>query len=254
MPKLMNVDATEVHKTLSNFNYSAVEISKLEGSEYTIVQLLIDESSSVSSFQNELTSAIKVVVDSCQKSPRSENLLMRVATFGTGRNSTVHEIHGFTLLSNINKSDYDGQVAPMGMTPLYDATLDAVESLSGFGKQLSDQDYFCNGIFFVVTDGWENASRVATTDKIKNAIAKIRVSESLESVKAILIGVNDTDSSVAAELKKFRDEVGFDEYISVGEATAGKLAKLAQWVSHSISSTSQALGTGGASQPVSFSL
>ena len=34
----------------------------------------------------------------------------------------------------------------------------------------------------------------------------------------------------------------------------GKLAKLAQWVSASISSTSQALGSGGPSQSVSFTI
>jgi hypothetical protein len=36
----------------------------------------------------------------------------------------------------------------------------------------------------------------------------------------------------------------------MGNVTPGKLAKLAQFVSKSISSQSQALGTGGASQPV----
>jgi hypothetical protein len=53
-------------------------------------------------------------------------------------------------------------------------------------------------------------------------------------------------------LENFRINAGLDEYISIGDATAGKLAKLAQFVSQSVSSQSQALGTGGASQPVSF--
>ena len=251
MPNFMNVDADEVHKTTSNFKYSAIEIDKLEGSEYTVVQILVDATGSVFNFKTELESAVKSVVESCKKSPRSENLLVRVATFNS---NGIEEVHGFTLLSNINVDDYDGCVTPAGMTPLWDASLNAVESLQTYGKQLFAQEYLCNGIFFVITDGGENSSRVADLDKIKSTISNIRVNEELESVDAILIGVNDTHTSLRQELGKYKDDAGFDQYVSLGDVSPGKLAKLAQWVSNSISSTSQVLGTGGASQPVSFTI
>lgn len=251
MPNLMNVDANEVHKTVSNFKYSAVEIDKLEGSEYTIVQILVDSTGSVFSFKDQLESAVKSVVESCKKSPRSENLLIRVATFNSGG---VDEVHGFTLLSNINVDDYTGCVNPGGMTPLWDASLNAVESLQTYGKQLFNQEYLCNGIFFVITDGGENSSRTATLDKINSTIETIRMNEELESVDAILIGVNDTDTGLKRELEKYKDDAGFNQYVSLGDVSPTKLAKLAQWVSNSISSTSQVLGTGGASQPVSWNI
>jgi len=259
MPLLMNTDANEAHKTLSAFQFSGVEADKLGGSEYTLVQLMVDESSSVCSFQAELTESIKTVVDACQKSPRSENLLLRVATFSSGyQKNNINEIHGFCTLPSINKSDYDGKINPSGSTPLYDATLNAVESLQSYAANLNAQDYFCNGIFFVITDGEENSSTIANGTqgllKIKNAISKLKTSETLDSVKAILIGVNDSDSQIKTYLDNFKTEAGFDEYISVGDATAGKLAKLAQFVSRSISSTSQALGSGGPSKPVDFNL
>ncbi len=251
MPNFMNVDANEVHKTVSNFKYSAVEIDKLEGSEYTIVQILVDATGSVYGFKNELEEAIKAVVESCKKSPRSENLLVRVATFNS---NGIDEVHGFTLLSSINVDDYTGCVTPSGMTPLWDATLNAVESLQTYGKQLFEQEYLCNGTFFVITDGGNNVTKVATLDKIKNSINNIRVNEELESVDAVLIGVNDTDSMLKAELDKYKEDAGFNQYISLGDVSPSKLAKLAQWVSQSISNTSQVLGTGGASTPVSFSI
>ena len=251
MGKLMNVDADEVHKTVSNFKYSAVEIDKLEGSEYTIVQILVDATGSVYNFKTELESAIKSVVESCKKSPRSENLLIRVATFNS---NGVDEVHGFTLLSNITVDDYDGCVTPAGMTPLWDASLNAVEALQTYGKQLFQQEYLCNGIFFVITDGGENSSRVANIDKIKSTIENIRINEELESVDAILIGVNDNNTSLKQELDNYKVEAGFDQYVSLGDVSPGKLAKLAQWVSNSISSTSQVLGTGGSSQPVSWNI
>ena len=91
-------------------------------------------------------------------------------------------------------------------------------------------------------------------DKIKSTVNSIRVNEELESVDAILIGVNDSDSYLKQELEQYKADAGFDQYVSLGDVSPGKLAKLAQWVSNSISSTSQVLGTGGASQPVSWNI
>jgi hypothetical protein len=52
------------------------------------------------------------------------------------------------------------------------------------------------------------------------------------------------------EMMTGRSEVGITQFIDAGDATKGKLAKLAAFVSQSISSTSQALGTGGPSQAI----
>ena len=255
MPDLMNKTPAEVHKTTNGFQFSCVEIDSLEASEYTLGNILVDETGSVSGFEKELEKCIKTAVGACQKSPRSENLLMRVGKFGSHISNSIEEIHGFNLLSNIDVDNYDGKINPMGMTPLLDATLDSIETLEAQAKILVDQEYLCNGIFFVITDGGENCSRTATEAKVKDAFARIRKEEKLESIKSILIGVNDTDCKDL--LNQFKDDCGFDEFISMGEVTPGKLAKLAHWVSESVSSTSQALGTGGASQPIaapSFSL
>jgi uncharacterized protein YegL len=124
--------------------------------------------------------------------------------------------------------------------------------MENYAKTLVDQDYFCNGILFVLTDGEENSSRVATLAKIKTAMQNVRKNESLESIKMILVGVNDNDTRIKKVLENFKNDAGFDEYISIGDATPAKLAKLANWISQSISSTSQALGTGGPSQTLTL--
>ena len=148
---------------------------------------------------------------------------------------------------------FKGALKPNGGTPLNDATMNAVEALLEYGIQLNRKRFVCNAILFVLTDGEENAS-ITITDPadIKKAIDRIRSENIFESIRTILIGVNDQDSHLKSLLEKFRQEAGFDEYISIGEATAGKLAKLAQFVSQSVSSQSQALGSGGASQPIVF--
>lgn len=248
MPDLMGKKDSEVYKTVSGFEFSGVEIGELEASEYTLANILVDETGSVGGFEKDLEKCIKTTVDACKKSPRSENLLMRVGKFGSHIANSVAEIHGFNILSNIDIKNYDGTIQPNGMTPLLDATLDSIETMEAQAKILVDQEYLCNGIFFVITDGGENASKKASFKKIKEAFERIRKTEALESIKSILIGVNDANCQT--ELDEFKNKCGIDEYISMGAVTPGKLAKLAQWVSQSVSSTSQALGSGGPSQPI----
>ena len=248
--KLMGKDAYDIHKTLSDYQFSAVGMDDLEGSEYTIVQLLVDASGSVASYKKELESVVQRVAESCKKSPRSGNLLLRVAAFGSHFKGNISEWHGFTLLDSIDTGKYKGALNPNGATPLFDAALSSLESLDVFGRSLADQDYLVNGILFVITDGCENASRCRTATKIKKTVKRIRQQEKLESIQTILIGVDDRH--IQKHLRDFRDKAGFDEYTSLGDAKPEKLAKLAQFVSHSISATSQALGSGAPSGQIGF--
>jgi len=234
--------------TPNQFQYSAIEMDKLDASEYTLVNILVDESSSVELFKQVLEDAMGTVLDSCKKHPRSENLLIRSAAFSS---RSIREINGFTTLSTADKSMF--VVEPEGMTPLWDATLESIETVEAYAQTLSDQDFSVNSIIFLITDGGENSSRTVTRmSQIKDAVKRIRSTEALESIRMILIGVND--SQVGAELTKFKDDAGFDQYVSVNNVDAGSLAKLAQWISQSISSTSQALGSGGPSAAVNFTL
>lgn len=246
--KLMNVDASEASKSQKGFNYSYISFDKLGAPEYTIVQIVTDQSGSVGSFKTELENINKTCVESCKKSPRAESLLIRATVFDC---NNVEELHGFTLLNAINPDDYTGAIDPGGTTPLFDATMDAVDSIADYAEKLYDKQFLVNAIIFVITDGCENSSKkVADPMEIKEAINNINSKEIVESITTVLIGVNTMDTQVADFLKRFNREAGFSQYVSIDEATPGKLAKLAKFVSQSVSSTSQALGTGGASQLV----
>lgn len=239
--------------TVNNFTFSGVNVDTLENSKYCLVSLLIDNSGSVSPFKNELENAANVVIQSTKKSPESENIIMRTALFGSGLHNGISEIHGFAPVSTLADDKYSGQFSPGGCTPLIDASIDAAESIEAYGKQLVDNDYMVNGIFFVITDGEENASRMGNhPELVKKAIERIRTNESVESIIAILVGVND--STCHAELERFKNEAGFDHYISIGDATPSKLAKLGSLISKSVSSQSQSIGSGGPSQACNFTL
>jgi uncharacterized protein YegL len=231
----------------SNFGFSAKRIDDLGATEYTLVGIAADTSGSVSPFRNEIEKCVKEVVSSCRQSPRADNLMMRFISF----DDTLEEIHGFRPLSECNLDDYNGCIQIGGMTALYDAACNLTDSVTNYGRSLSSNDFSVNGIIFVITDGMDNKSAMTPTE-VKKALGRAVQSEALESVISILIGVNVSDPQVSQYLKDLHQSAGFTQYIELGTASASALAKLADFVSRSISAQSQALGTGGPSQSLSF--
>ena len=237
----------ETHKLKGSFGYSAVKLKDLGATEYTLVTIVIDRSGSVLCFKSELTKCLKEIVQACKFSPRADNLLIRIVQFG----DSVEEIHGFKLLSSINPDDYDNSIVIIGNTALYDASANCVNATVDYGAKLNEQDFAVNGIVFVLTDGCENASVLgvkAVEDALKSAAKK----EAMESLVSILVAVNMDDQTAADELNRFHKEAGFTQFVCLKDASAKTLAKLAQFVSKSISSQSQSLGSGAASQPLTI--
>lgn len=254
MPRLMQDDdddsmATSQVGGTSGFKFSATRIEHLGATEYTLVTIAVDKTGSVMDFRDELRKCLKTAVESCKKSPRSNNLLVRVIYFSSSLSGGIEEIHGFKPLGEINPDDYP-DLDPYGMTPLYDAAFSAVGATNAYAKQLMDQDFLVNGIFFVLTDGDDNTSR-ATIKMVGQEMQRGMQSEIIESLIGILVGVNL--AGYQQRLEELAKGAGL-QFIDAGEATKGKLAKLAQFVSSSISSQSQSLGTGGPSQNIAASI
>lgn len=249
MPNLMGISDVDAQKTMSNFEYSAKRLDQLGASEYTLCSIQVDTSTSVTDFRSDLIRMLKTIVETVNSSrnPRSENTLLRVTTF----DNTLNEVHGFVPLDDIEVDKYADHIQPKGWTALYDATLDSLEAIKSYGDTLVQMDYRCNGIAFVITDGGENSSRTANVPAIIETLKKIKSEENLESLKIILIGVGD-ESGVRQDLEDFQREVSIDQFEWAGKATPDVLAKMAEFVSQSISSQSQALGTGQPSQNITF--
>ena len=247
MPKIADAGDMEVHQiTGSNFTFQGARLAHLGATEYTLVTAMVDETGSTQGFANELRQALVSAVEACKKSPRSDNLLFRAATFSTKFRDGVNELHGFKPLADIDPSAYP-QFKPDGMTPLFDAAYSAVGAMVEYGGELTKNDFLVNGIVFVVTDGADNHS-TATPRMIRDQLRKVIQDEKLESLVTVLVGINAMEYQ--AELTAFQTEAELDQYIDVGEVTTGKLAKLADFVSQSVSSQSQAIGTGGPSQNI----
>ena len=228
--------------TQSDFQFSGVDVDNLTSSEYTLVTLAIDMSSSVSYYNTELRECIKTIIETCKKSNRAENLMIRLTSF----NSQIFEEHGFKTLSLINVGDYTQIRNPSGMTALYDACIDSIEATEQYGKTLTDQEFETNGVLYIITDGDDNRSQHSLSD-VAERFKKLKYTESLESLQTFLIGVNVNEPMFKNYLEDFNNTVGFDEFISIENANTDTLSKLANFISKSISLQSQSLGTGSVS-------
>ena len=228
--------------TVSPFGFSAERLDELGASEYTLVTVALDDSGSVSAFKSDMEDCMKEIVDACRKSPRADNLMLRVITFG----SKLEEVHGFKQLINCNPNDYSGILSCGGLTALCDGVMNSVEALGDYGKDLVENDLDVNGIIVVVTDGMDNNS-TNTIGQCKDGLKNIILAENLESLVSILIGVNVQEPAVEQYLEEFEKQANFTQYLKLQDASAKTLAKLAEFISKSISAQSQALGTGGPS-------
>jgi len=233
------------------FQFSGVRVEHLGASEYTLVTIVLDVSGSVYNFATELLKMVKTIVEACQKSPRAENLMIRYLVF----NHNITEMHGFRLLKDINPDEYE-ELHPDGYTALFDASYDAIGATIDYSTRLvDDYEFDVNGAVYIVTDGMNNRGSM-TPKSIKDKSASAVAKEKIESLVSILVGLHDPQEAWAAEVKahleSFAADADLSQFVDIGDATAGKLAKLANFVSQSVSSQSQSLGTGAPSQNLTF--
>jgi hypothetical protein len=89
-------------------------------------------------------------------------------------------------------------------------------------------------------------------EKIEHALAH----EDIESLITVLVALKSPGShwerEITERLERFRQDANLTQFVDIGDATESQLAKLANFVSESVSSQSQALGSGAPSQSLSF--
>ena len=239
--------------TSSEFSFSGASLDHLEelgAPEYTLATLVVDESGSVEPFRADIEGAIQSAIESWKKHPRSEYLMVRMLRF----NTQVEEVHGFRLLRDCDPSAYVGILTPSGMTALYEAVTDAIEATSAYALNLRDRDFQTNAITVIITDGLDNCGNLTghSAEKVAEALSGLNQAETLESHITILTGVNVQEDYVGKRLEHFKDTARLDAYIELEDASPKTLARLGKFVAESVSSQSEALGTGGPSQILTF--
>ena len=246
-------DANLQNRTIGAFKYSAAAIDDLGAAKYTLVTLLVDRSGSTVPFRPDMEACIGEVVKMAKYSPEADNLLIRICMFAT--NSQPDEVHGFKLLDKCNLDDYVGCLSAGGhfggSTALYDASINVIQATVDYARDLRKKDFEVNSYIAVITDGCDECSKYGKKNVLEAMQDALKV-ETMESCMSILVGVNLQDDHAKDELEAFHKEAHFSQFIPIADAKAKTLAKLANFISRSISSQSKALGSGGPSQPMTF--
>ena len=237
----MDTNLPSIHLTIpgNTYGFSGTRIDALGSSEYTLVAVAADTSGSVSGFVRDIETCLGTIVKSCQRSSRSDHLMLRVLSF----DSSLNEVHGFLPLTATDPAKYTGALSAGGCTALYDAAHNAVKSVVGYGETLTAKHFEVNGVVFVITDGGDNQS-TCTPGDVRAAVRDAVTGESLQSVLTVLVGVNMSNAALAKELMDFSASAGFDAFISMENADAKTLGRLASLVTQSISMASSALASG----------
>jgi uncharacterized protein YegL len=246
--------------TVGSFGFSGIRAEKLTASEYTVVTVARDVSGSTWGHEQQILECMLQAIAACKQSPRASYLLLRSLEFN---DKVLPENHGFIHLADVDPAKYVARTANGG-TALYDALYSSVAAANLYGKQqLIDKDFTANAISFIITDGWDESSSMGPKD-ILAELVRVTQAEEIESHMVVLIGVNAAQCS--AKLQALVDGMqvppnpaapnaksrSFIQYVDAGDANPKNLAKLAQFISKSISSQSQSLGTGGVSQPLTI--
>lgn len=242
--------------TTKNFGFSRVSLDDLGGTEYTLVGISIDTSGSISGHERDLEKMANAIIDGISVDsqgnprPRANNMLVRISTFDRG----VHELIGFQPPLSIDRSLL--KFTAGGTTSLVDAFISDSEAIQTTAQDMTDRQLEVNSIQFIITDGEENTSTLGRKEngpdgvffpELKKAIDGTSRKEILESHLSVIVHINSGDT-ISKRCVEELLRSGIDQVEVAKDASPQSLAKIAGFASESISSQSQALGTGGPSQ------
>lgn len=234
-----------VHISGAGYQFSGASLDDIKTDSLCLAVIAVDTSTSMVGEEKNLSDCFNTAISACHKAPNREGILFRVTEF----NSTVREIRPFIPPSAAPSLVFKTH----GMTALGKATIDALRSMVEYAKHLAQGDYRANGILILLTDGEETMeTETVAILNIQNELAAIKTAEVLDSILIIMVGFRP-EPHIEAVQKNFASQCGM-KYVKLTEATPQRLAKLAQFVSHSVSSQSSQIGTGQAAQIPQLSL
>lgn len=229
-----------------NFGFTGRGLTGLTENAYFGAKVVLDLTGSIGNFAPELRQMLINIILGGRKGDYAYNLTMSASTFNSY--DGIQQLFDWQPSLDIDENGLP-TFQPRGMTNLIDGSLHGVGSLEACGDDIIAKKRKFSGALYVVSDGEENNSLVTDPGQIKAMAEAIRRSEKFGGLSMVLIGIKTSGDSLDA-LAAFKDAAGFDQYIDAGDASPAKIAHLGGIISKSISTHSQNVATGGASQHV----
>ena len=236
--------------TNGGWRYSNTPLEELKASSYTLGCLVVDVTGSMTRRVSDMERIMKEIVLKLKDEPTAQNIQWRVVIFDD--HIGVEELHGYMLLANIDESVYS--IKCYGSTNLHDAVIASIEATVAEAERLYKEEYDVNAIITIITDGEENASspKNRSASSVANAVGMAMNTEKLDSIRTILVGVNNGFSGwkngTSTYLEKFQKEAGLTDYVDIDEFDEKAIKRIILQISSITSDTSQLINTGGPSQ------
>ncbi len=216
-----NYDNIDFNLDFANFNPDEIETDETINAVF-----IIDVSTSVDIYVQDLNTAFNEFTETMQKSHIAERLFVSIIEF----NHQVHTISGFQPISAIPAMDFSKKIG--GATALYDAADFGIKNAIDYRQNLENSGIDCKTLVFIITDGEDNSSSVPPR-VVKRRITDLKADErSVFSFTSVLFGVGSQSN-----FKKAQKAMGIEHLAAVG--TSGEeIKKMIGFISQSISSVS----------------
>lgn len=205
----------------ANFNPEDIEVDETINAVF-----IIDTSSSVAYYANELNLAFNDFTESMQKSHIADKLFVSVIEF----NSAVDVTSGFRPVESIPPMDFTKRIG--GATALYDAVLIGLKNALEYRENLENSGVETKTMIYVITDGEDNMSK-NPPHIIKRMIDDLKSEErSAFSFTSVLFGVGN-----AVNFAQAQTDMGIEHLAQIG-TSGDEIKKMIGFISQSISSVS----------------
>jgi uncharacterized protein YegL len=217
-----------------DYNFGNYNPNDVEVEETINAVFVIDTSSSVNAYAQELNNALNEFIQRMQKSHAADKLFVSQIEF----NSKINVVHGFKPIGELQPVDLTSRIG--GTTALYKATEVALQNALAYRKDLENSGVNCKTLLFVLTDGGNNEPGDAAAVKAIIDTLMQTDERNFFSFESILFGIgNDTEFEAAQK------DMGISHLARVG-TTADEIRKMIAFISSSITSVSTG---GGVSAP-----
>lgn len=233
---------SDLNVNFNGFGFNNFNPEEIQSDETINAVFVVDTSGSVRGYVNELNAAYNEFVNEFKDSHVKERLLVSVIEF----NDSVNVVSGFQPIYKLaEQGEMDFSQRLGGLTALYDGVDSGLANAVDYREQLENSGVGVKTILYIITDGRENASQIASADTIKQKIDDLLTEErnfaSFSSVLFAVCNKNDWDDPSGQQLKGYFEGVKNDmgiQYLAPVGTTGKEIRAMIKFISSSISSVS----------------
>lgn len=169
----------------THLNFGNFDPSDLQVEETVNVVLLIDTSGSMSRYSKELNEQITQFITWMQGFHQAPKLYLSIGEF----DSDIRVLTGFQQVNNVSIPNFDPRG---GSTRLYDGSLEFLKNQLNQQERSLQSGILSKSIFFVITDGEDNASASNAAQDVKSIVQHVQQNESMMGTFAsFMVGIGD---------------------------------------------------------------